>query len=99
MCRNIRPLFNFEPRATDAEIRAAALQFVRKISGFAKPSHSNEAAFETAVHDVSHIARVLIDSLQTSTPPKDRAIQAAKARERSQIRFRERRTDAKTSTL
>jgi hypothetical protein len=89
MCRNIRPLFNFEPPATNAEIEAAALQFVRKISGFTKPSHSNESAFNQAVHDVSQIARRLIDSLQTNTPPRDRAVQAQRARERSRIRFAE----------
>ncbi len=87
MCRNIRPLFNFEPPATDAEIHAAALQFVRKISGFTRPSHANESAFDKAVHDVSQVARVLIASLQTSVPPKDRAVQAEKARERSRLRF------------
>jgi hypothetical protein len=90
MCRNIRPLFNFEPPATDAEIQAAALQFVRKISGFTKPSHSNEAAFDGAVRDVSEIARRLIHSLHTSAPPKDRAVQAQRARERSRIRYAER---------
>jgi hypothetical protein len=90
MCRNIRPLFNFEPPASDAEIEAAALQFVRKISGFTKPSHSNESAFKDAVHDVAQIARKLIDSLQTSAPPKDRAVQAQRARERSRMRFAER---------
>jgi hypothetical protein len=97
MCRNIRPLFNFEPPATDAEIRAAALQFVRKISGFTKPSHANEAAFDKAVRDVSQVARVLIDSLQTSALPKDRALQAEKARERSRIRFGERGRRVETS--
>ena len=90
MCRNIRPLFNFEPPATEAEIQAAALQFVRKISGFTKPSHSNETAFNDAVRDVSQIARTLIDSLQTNAPPKDRALQAQRARERSRVRFDER---------
>lgn len=90
MCRNIRPLFNFEPPATDAEVQAAALQFVRKISGFTKPSHSNEAAFDQAVREVSQVARALIDSLQTNAPPKDRAIQAESARERSRMRFGER---------
>jgi len=90
MCRNIRPLFNFEPPATDAEIQSASLQFVRKISGFTKPSHSNETAFDDAVRDVSQIARRLIDSLHTSAPPKDRAVQAQRARERSRIRFAER---------
>jgi len=90
MCRNIRPLFNFEPPATDAEIQAAALQFVRKISGFTKPSHSNEEAFDAAVREISQIARRLIDSLQTSAPAKDRAVQAQRAGERSRIRFGER---------
>jgi hypothetical protein len=90
MCRNIRPLFNFEPPASDSEIEAAALQFVRKISGFTKPSHSNESAFNDAIRDVAQIARRLIDSLQTSVPPKDRAIEAKRARERSRIRFAER---------
>jgi hypothetical protein len=90
MCRNIRPLFNFEPPASDSEIEAAALQFVRKISGFAKPSHSNESAFKDAVRDVAQIARRLIDSLQTNAPPKDRGIEAQRARERSRIRFAER---------
>jgi hypothetical protein len=90
MCRNIRPLFNFEPPATEAEIQAAALQFIRKISGFTKPSHSNEAAFDQAVRDVSQIARTLIDSLETNAPPKDRGVQAQKARERSRLRFAER---------
>jgi hypothetical protein len=87
MCRNIRPLFNFEPPATEAEIHDAALQFVRKISGFTRPSHANEIAFDRAVREISQIARALIDSLQTNAPPKDRAIQAEKARERSRIRF------------
>jgi hypothetical protein len=87
MCRNIRPLFNFEPPATEAEIHAAALQFVRKISGFTRPSHANEIAFDRAVREISRVARALIDSLQTGAPPKDRAIQAEKARERSRIRF------------
>jgi hypothetical protein len=90
MCRNIRPLFNFEPPASEAEIQAAALQFVRKISGFTKPSHSNETAFNDAVRDVSQIARTLIDSLQTTAPPKDRVVQAQRARERSRTRFAER---------
>ena len=90
MCRNIRPLFNFEPPASDAEIEAAALQFVRKISGFTKPSHANETAFDDAVRDIAQIARTLIHSLETNAPPKDRAVQAQKARERSRIRFAER---------
>jgi hypothetical protein len=87
MCRNIRPLFNFEPPATDAEIRAASLQFVRKISGFSKPSQANQAAFERAVDDVAKAARLLMASLVTSAEPRDREIEAAKARERSRLRF------------
>jgi hypothetical protein len=87
MCRNIRPLFNFDPPATDAEIRAASVQFVRKLSGFTNPSAANEAAFERAVDDVARAARVLLASLVTSAAPKDRAIEAAKARERSRARF------------
>jgi hypothetical protein len=90
MCRNIRPLFNFEPPTTDDEIRAAALQFVRKVSGFTKPSRVNATIFEQAVREISQIARVLIDSLHTSAPPKDRAAEAVKARVRSRIRFSER---------
>jgi hypothetical protein len=80
MCRNIKPLFNFEPPATDDEIRSASLQFVRKLSGFAKPSKVNEAAFEHAIDEVSKIARELIDSLMTQSPPRDREIEAARAR-------------------
>jgi hypothetical protein len=87
MCRNIRPLFNFEPPATDDEIRAASLQFVRKISGFTKPSQANEAAFERAVDDVAKAARRLIGSLVTSAQPRDRETEAAKARERGRARF------------
>ena len=87
MCRSIRPLFNFEPPATDDEIRAAALQFVRKIGGFAHPSKANEAAFAAAVEEVAASASRLIDSLETNQQPKDRKIEAAKAR----ARFAERR--------
>jgi hypothetical protein len=87
MCRNIKVLFNFEPPATDEEIEAAALQFVRKLSGFTKPSQANEAAFDRAVHDVAKVARTLIDSLHTHAPPKDRDVEAEKARERSRLRF------------
>jgi hypothetical protein len=90
MCRNIRPLFNFEPPATDEEIRAAALQFVRKVSGFTKPSRANGTAFDQAVREISQTARVLIDSLHTVAPPRDRAVEAEKARERSSIRFGQR---------
>jgi hypothetical protein len=87
MCRNIRPLFNFEPAATDDEVRAASLQFVRKISGFTKPSQSNEAAFDRAVDEVARAARALLDHLTTSAPPKDREVEAAKARARAAQRF------------
>jgi hypothetical protein len=87
MCRNIRTLFNFEPPATEEEIRASALQFVRKLSGFAKPSHTNEAAFNRAVDEVADAARRLIESLATSSPAKNREAEAAKARERAKERF------------
>jgi hypothetical protein len=87
MCRNIRTLFNFDPPATDEEIRAASLQFVRKLSGFNKPSKANEAAFERAIEETADIARRLVDSLQTSAPPRDRAEWAARARERAAARF------------
>jgi len=87
MCRNIKTLFNFEPPATDEEIRAASLQFVRKLSGFTKPSQANEAAFARAVDDVAAAARVLIDSLATNAAPRDREVEADKARERSRVRF------------
>jgi hypothetical protein len=87
MCRNIKMLFNFEPPATDEEIRAASLQFVRKLSGFNKPSRANEPVFEKAVEEVAVIARRLVDSLVATTPPRDRAEVAAKARARSVKRF------------
>ncbi len=87
MCRNIRTLFNFEPPATEAEIRASALQFVRKLSGFTEPSKANETAFNRAVEDVSDAARRLLDSLQTSRPARDREIEAMKARARAKERF------------
>jgi len=87
MCRNIKTLFNFEPPATDDEIRAASLQFVRKLSGFNKPSQANEPAFAQAVDEVAAAARVLIASLSTTAPPRDREADAAKARERSLVRF------------
>jgi hypothetical protein len=87
MCRNIRPLFNFEPPASDAEIRAASLQFVRKISGYSKPSAANEAAFERAVDEVASAARRLLGALVTTADPRDRDVEAAKARERSRLRF------------
>lgn len=87
MCRNIRPLFNFEPPATEAEIRASALQFVRKVSGFGKPSQANAEAFDRAVDEVAEAARKLILSLHSAAPPRDREIEATKARERSRLRF------------
>ena len=87
MCRNIRTLFNFEPPATNDEIEASALQFVRKLSGFTKPSKANEAAFHRAVHEVSAAARRLIDSLETAGAPRNREVEATKARERARARF------------
>ena len=87
MCRNIRTLFNFEPPATELEIRDASLQFVRKLSGFNVPSRANEAAFERAVEAVAAAARTLIDSLVTSAEPRDRAVEAEKARARAQGRY------------
>jgi len=87
MCRNIKTLFNFEPPATDEEIRAASLQFVRKLSGFNAPSKANEAAFARVVDGAAALARRLIDSLETAAPPRDREIEAAKARERARQRF------------
>ena len=87
MCRNIRTLFNFDPPATDEEIHAASLQFVRKLSGFNAPSRANETAFNEAIDEVFEIARRLIDSLQTTAPPKNREEEAAKARARAVERF------------
>jgi hypothetical protein len=87
MCRNIRTLFNFEPPATEEEIRASALQFVRKLSGYTHPSHANEGAFNQAVDEVSDAARRLLASLQTTAPARDRETEASKARERSKARF------------
>lgn len=87
MCRSIRTLYNFEPPAADAEIRAAALQFVRKISGFNAPSKANTAAFERAVEEVASSAKLLIASLQTSSPPRDRQVEAEKAREGAKVRY------------
>jgi len=87
MCRNIKTLFNFAPPATDEEIRAASLQFVRKLSGFNKPSLANAAAFTQAVEDVAAVARTLIDSLSTTSPPRDRQIEAEKARTLARRRF------------
>jgi hypothetical protein len=87
MCRNIKTLFNFEPTATEDEIYAASLQFVRKISGFTKPSQANEAAFSTAVEDIAASAARLLATLETNAPPKDREIEAERARARSAQRF------------
>ncbi len=87
MCRNIKPLFNFDPPVTNEEVRAASLQFVRKISGFTKPSKTNEAAFEEAVDEVAAAARRLMDSLVTTAPARDREIEAAKAKARAAGRF------------
>ena len=87
MCRNIRQLFNFEPPATDDEVRSAALQFVRKISGSTKPSKRNEEAFDRAVDSITASVRELIDSMETTQPPKNREEEAAKARARTLIRF------------
>ena len=87
MCRNIKTLFNFEPPATDEEIRAASLQFVRKLSGFNTPSKANSAAFDRAIEEVAASARVLIDALVTTAEPRDREVEAARARARAAIRF------------
>jgi hypothetical protein len=88
MCRNIRTLHNFQPPATHDEIHASALQFVRKLSGFARPSKANEAAFNRAVEQVAHAAHELLEKLVTNAPPRDREVEAAKARARSAERFR-----------
>jgi hypothetical protein len=87
MCRNIKTLFNFEPPASEDEIRASALQFVRKLSGFGRPSSANAEAFDRAVVEVSEAARRLLTSLHTNSPARDREIEAEKARERSKLRF------------
>ena len=88
MCRNIRTLFNFEPPVSDEEIRAASLQFVRKLSGFSKPSKANEVAFSRAVDEVARAARALLADLVTNAPPRDREVEASKARARGADRFR-----------
>ena len=88
MCRNIRTLYNFAPPATDDEIRASSLQFVRKLSGFARPSKANQAAVDRAVEQVTRAARELLDALVTSAPPRDRDVEASKARARASDRFR-----------
>lgn len=87
MCRNIKTLFNFEPPATEEEIRAASLQFVRKLSGFNKPSKANEAAFDLAIEEVAAVATKLLDSLVTNAEPRDREVEAERARQRNAERF------------
>ena len=87
MCRNIRQLHNFEPPATRDEVTAAALQYVRKVSGATRPSQANQAAFDEAVREVAHITQHLLDALVTNAPPKDRAVEAEKARARAQLRY------------
>jgi len=87
MCRNIKTLYNFEPPVTEAEVRAAALQYVRKVSGFNKPSRANEAAFLAAVDAVAAVSRTLLSTLETNAPPRDRAIEIVRARARSETRF------------
>ena len=87
MCRNIRPLFNFEPPATDEEVRAASLQFVRKISGFTAPSKANQDVFNRAIDDIAAIARALVDDLETNAPKKNREEEAAKAKARAAERY------------
>ncbi|WP_435768474.1 DUF2277 domain-containing protein [Nocardioides sp. SYSU DS0651] len=87
MCRNIRTLHNFEPPATRDEVTAAALQYVRKVSGTTKPSQANQAAFDRAVAEIAHVTQHLLDELVTTAPPKDREVEAAKARERARLRY------------
>ena len=87
MCRNIRPLNNFEPPATSDEVTAAALQYVRKVSGTVKPSQANQSAFDEAVHEIAHITAHLLEKLVTTAPPKDREAEAIKARARAQLRY------------
>ena len=87
MCRNIRTLHNFEPHATSEEVHAAALQYVRKVSGSTKPSKANQEAFDEAVHQIAHITQHLLDSLVTQAPPRDREVEAAKAKARAAVRY------------
>jgi hypothetical protein len=87
MCRNIRPLHNFEPPATSDEVRAAALQYVRKVSGSTNPSQANQAAFDEAVEEIAHVTQHLLDHLSTSAPPKNREVEAAKASARAAVRY------------
>lgn len=95
MCRNIKTLHNFKPPATDEEIRASAVQFVRKLSGFTRPSKVNEAAFNRAVEDVTHTAHHLLEALVTTAPPRDREVEAAKARARAAERYGTRAANAR----
>jgi hypothetical protein len=99
MCRNIKPLFNFQPAASSDEIEAAALQFVRKISGFTKPSKANEAAFELAVVQTAAVAKTLLDSLVTNAQPKDRELEIAKLRQKAEVRFRMQRQETNSSNV
>jgi hypothetical protein len=94
MCRNIKPLFNFEPPATKNEMHDAALQFVRKISGYTHPSQANEAAFHEAVEEIEVVVRKLLKSLETNAPPREREVEAEKRRERSKLRFANQRVPA-----
>ena len=94
MCRNIKTLHNFEPPATDDEVRAAALQYVRKVSGSTKPSKANEAVFERAVDEIAHVTQHLLADLVTAAPPRDREVEAARARARAEKRFGQRRVAA-----
>ncbi len=87
MCRNIKPLFNFDPPATNDEILSSALQYVRKVSGFTHPSKANQEAFDAAVREVAKVARKLVDSLETNAPPRNREVEAMKAKARAQVRF------------
>jgi len=87
MCRNIRQLYNYDPPATSEEVRGAALQYVRKISGFTKPSQANQEAFDRAVDEIAHVSQHLLDALRTAAPPKDREVEAAKARARAAQRY------------
>ena len=87
MCRNIRVLYNFEPPATSEEVRSAALQYVRKVSGMSKPSQANQAAFDRAVHEIAHLTQHLLDDLVTTAPPRDREVEAERRRARAVARF------------
>jgi len=89
MCRNIKPLFNFAPPATADEVQSAALQYVRKVSGFTKPSQANQAAFEQAVQEIAAITQTLLDNLATNAPPRDRETEAVKAKARAAIRYKQ----------